>query len=143
MNDITNIEKYLSENKTLTYTFKGVSMNPLLKQGRDLFTVEAKTENRCKKNDVVLFRNPFGKLVLHRVVAVNSKDYVTMGDNCEKKEYGIKDDDIIGVMTSFCRKGKVIQVNDFRYRFYCIALSIVHPVINFFKSIKRRIKRNV
>ena len=62
MNDVTNrrrggaefpaggavsFEEYLDRNGSLTYSNLGVSMLPLLRQGRDLFTVEKKGPERC------------------------------------------------------------------------------------------------
>lgn len=113
-------EEYLEKNGTLIYRNIGVSMLPLLKQGRDLFIVEKKTENRCKKYDVVLFKRFDNKYVLHRVIKVNKDDYTIRGDNCVNKEYGVKDEDILGVMTSFVRKGKTYTVDNRLYRIYSV-----------------------
>ena len=111
-------EEYLEKNGSMTYSNVGVSMMPLLKQGRDLFTVRKKGKKRCKKYDVVLYRRPPDQYVLHRVIEVRENDYVILGDNCINKEYGIKDDDIIGVMTSYVHKGKSHTVKEFGYRLY-------------------------
>ena len=111
-------EEYLEKNGSMTYSNVGTSMMPLLKQGRDLFTVTKKGSERCRKYDVVLYRRPPDKYVLHRVVKVRESDYVILGDNCINKEYGITDDDILGVMTSFVHKGKQHTVNDMTYRIY-------------------------
>ena len=40
------------------------------------------------------------------------------GDNQFAKEKGIRDDQIIAVMTSFVRKGKPYKINSLRYRTY-------------------------
>ena len=49
-------EEYLRKYHTLTYKNVGVSMLPLLKQGRDSFTVhEVKPDESCKIWDVVLY----------------------------------------------------------------------------------------
>lgn len=106
------------KNGSMTYSNVGTSMMPLLKQGRDLFTVTKKGSERCRKYDVVLYRRPPDKYVLHRVVKVRENDYVILGDNCINKEYGITDGDILGVMTSFVHKGKQHTVNDMTYRIY-------------------------
>lgn len=111
-------EEYLEKNGSMTYSNVGTSMMPLLKQERDLFTVTKKGSERCRKYDVVLYRRPPDKYVLHRVVKVRENDYVILGDNCINKEYGITDDDILGVMTSFVHKGKQHTVNDMTYRIY-------------------------
>lgn len=111
-------EEYLEVHGELTYRNTGISMLPMLKQGRDLFTVEKKTEKRCRKYDVVLYRRPPDQYVLHRIVKVQDNDYVLCGDNCINTEKGITDDDIIGVMKSFVRKGKTHYPNELMYILY-------------------------
>ena len=111
-------EEYLDQYGTLTYTNVGVSMLPLLRQGKDLFTVEKKGKERCKAGDVVLYRRPPHAYVLHRIIQVRTEDYVILGDNCISKEYGITDEDIIGIMTAFVRNGKAHHVTDPAYRVY-------------------------
>ena len=110
-------EEYLEKNGSLTYTNVGVSMLPLLHQGRDLFTVRKKETQRCSVGDVVLYRRGT-HYILHRVMEVRNADYVMLGDNCITKEYGITDADIIGVMTSFVRNGKEYSIQDWKYRTY-------------------------
>ncbi|MEE0266154.1 MAG: S24/S26 family peptidase [Acutalibacteraceae bacterium] len=95
-------------------------MLPLLKQGRDLFIVKKKTQNRCKKYDVVLFKRADNKYVLHRIIKVNKDDYTIRGDNCVNKEYGVTDENILGVMTSFIRKGKEYTVENKLYKIYSV-----------------------
>ena len=114
----TGIEEYLAEHGSLTYRNVGTSMMPLLKQGRDVFTLTKKTGERCKKNDVALYKRKDHVYVLHRIVEVRDNDYVFLGDNCIKKEYGIRDEDILGVMTSFVHRGKKVRVDDPWYRMY-------------------------
>lgn len=54
MNEGISFEDYLSENDSLPDSNKGVSMLPLLREGKDLFTVAKKGSNRCipKEYDV-------------------------------------------------------------------------------------------
>ena len=118
MNDSVSLEKYLEENGTLTYANVGVSMLPLLREGRDLFIAEKKGPGRCSVGDVVLYRRPPDQYVLHRVVEVRPEDYVILGDNCISREYGITDGDIIGVMTGYVRGGKTHSVSEAGYRLY-------------------------
>lgn len=129
-------EQCLAEKGAMTYRIKGVSMQPMLRQGRDLFTVQQKKEARCKKYDVVLYRRPPNQYVLHRIIKVLPDGYVILGDNCIAKEYNIHDGDILGVMTSFLRKGRSIQVSDWRYQLYCHVWVFLHPVRIFFKRMK-------
>ena len=85
------LEECISKNGFLTYRIRGVSMQPMLRQGRDLFTVKKKESKRCKKYDVVLYRRSYDPYVLHRIIEVLPDSYVIRGDNCIVKEYNIKD----------------------------------------------------
>lgn len=112
-----NFEECLSKYGKLIYSNKGTSMLPLLREGKDLFVIEKKSSQRCRRGDVVLFRR--GKdYVLHRIVAVRNDDYVILGDNCITYERGIIDNDILGIMTAFVRNGREYSVNNLCYRIY-------------------------
>ena len=140
MNKFT-YEEFLEQNGFMTYSNTGVSMMPLLKQGRDLFTVQKKGNARCKKYDVVLYRRPPSSYVLHRIIQVREKDYVILGDNCINKEYGITDDDIIGVMTKYVHNGKEYTVKDLNYRMYSWIWVNFAPVRIFLKKLKNKLGR--
>ena len=118
MNSKIPMEEYLLKNGSLTYTNVGVSMLPLLRQGKDLFTIEKKGSAPLRVGDVVLYKRPANRYVLHRIVGIRPTDYVILGDNCMNREYGIKEEDILGVMTSFVRNGREYSVRDGRYRAY-------------------------
>ena len=139
-----SIEEYLNQHDTLTYRNVGVSMLPMLRQGRDLFTVKKKTEERCRKYDVVLFRKSPHVYLLHRVIKVRPDDYVMMGDNTITKEEGIKDRDILGVMTSFVHNGRQYRVNDLRYRLYIhLWVGLYRPARLFVRRAWRKASRMI
>ena len=140
---IINNEEYIQKNGSLTYTNVGVSMMPLLRQGKDLFTVTKRNGERCKKGDVVLYKRPPNKYVLHRIVEVRDNDYVILGDNCINKEYGIKDSDIIGVMTGYVRNGKEHSIYDKSYRLYSFMTMHTINLRISLKKIKLKIKKLV
>ena len=139
---MTDFEGYLNEHGKLIYTNVGVSMLPLLRQGKDLFILQKK-KGRCNVGDVVLYRRKH-QYVLHRVIEVKTNDYVILGDNCIEKEYGITDDDILAVMTNFVRNGKNYTVRNLGYRFYSfIWLRTIKPRVFMKKTlsfVKRLIK---
>lgn len=55
-------EEYFKRHTELIYRNVGVSMLPMLKQGRDLFILKKKTDQRCKKYDVVLYYENQGNM---------------------------------------------------------------------------------
>lgn len=111
-------EEELAASGRLIYTNVGDSMMPLLRQHRDLMVISKKPEGRLKRYDVPLYRRDDGQYVLHRILRVRTDDYVICGDNRCKREYGITDRHIIGVLTAIIRDGKEIPVTDLRYRIY-------------------------
>ena len=144
MSDPISYEDYLEEYGTLTYSNVGTSMLPLLRQGKDLFTVERKAPGtRCKVGEVVLFRRPPDKYVLHRVIEVLPDGYTIMGDNCVTKERGVRDEDILGVMTGFVRKGKAHSVDERGYRAYSAVTMAMTPVRVFAKKAINRLRRSL
>lgn len=136
----TTYEEELNRTGRFTYTCSGVSMLPLLRQHKDLFTIEKK-QGRYEKFDVVLYKRPPKSYVLHRIVEVREKDYVILGDNCINKEYGIRDEDILGVMTSFVRNGKEYPVSHKGYRLYAVVWYFFYPLRRFVMKCKLRCKR--
>ena len=117
MSDYTKYEDEIREKGIIIHTNKGVSMMPLLREDRDVMIIERVT-GRLKKYDVPLYKRPNGQYVLHRILKVRENDYVICGDHCINKEYGITDDNIIGVLTGVIRDGKHISVKDRGYLFY-------------------------
>ena len=102
----------------LIYTNIGTSMLPLLRQKRDLMIIDKKNDERCKKYDAVLYKRANGQYVLHRILKVRKNDYVICGDNCYRKEYGVTDNQILGVLTAVVRDGKTVYTSNRKYLLY-------------------------
>ena len=113
----SSFEEELDKKGILVYTNKGNSMYPLIRQGKDVLIIK-KCNTRLKKMDVPLYKRESGQYVLHRIVKVNSNDYVIRGDNTYSNETGIRDDQILGVLSGVIREGKEISVNSFSYKLY-------------------------
>ncbi len=107
----SSFEEILEKERRLVYYNVGDSMLPLIRQGRDLVVIE-RTSVRLKKFDVPLFRRPDGTYVLHRIVRVRNEDYVVRGDNRWHKETGVRDEQILGVLTAVIRDGKEVSIRD-------------------------------
>ena len=141
--DKLRYEDYIEQNGSLTYTNVGVSMLPLLRQGKDMFIVSKRDGQRCKVGDVVLYKRPPDQYVLHRIIKVRQNDYVILGDNCVNREYGTRDEDILGVMTGFQRKGRNYTVQNFRYRLYSRWRVLTTPVRIPMKKLTSALKRKI
>ena len=113
----TNFESELEKNGSFIYTNVGHSMMPMLRPNRDLSIISKRLSVRYRKYDVVLYRRE-NHYVLHRILKVRKKDYIICGDHNWRREYGITDEEIIGVLVSFVRDGKKIACSNKRYMVY-------------------------
>lgn len=102
----------------VTFTPRGTSMLPMLRDGEDVVVLE-KPKRRLNLYDVAFYKRDNGQYVLHRVYNFEANGcYVMCGDNQFALEHGIRNDQIIAVMTAFFRKGKSYTLQSFTYRFY-------------------------
>ena len=117
MNNIT-IEQGLLDNGFIIYGFKGTSMNPLLKSGRDKAYIE-KVTKPLKKGDIALYKRDTGEYVLHRVIRAKNGVYAFCGDNHFAIEPNITDSQILGVCTGYFKGDKFIKFEkSFKYKLY-------------------------
>lgn len=138
----STFEEELRRTGRLVYTNVGDSMLPLIREGRDLLIIE-RVSGRLKKYDVPLYKRDSGQYVLHRILRVRDGDYVICGDNRYKKEYGITDRHIIGVLTGVVRDGKTVSVTDKKYRIYVHLWCGFFPVRAFVLRVRDFLKRRV
>lgn len=121
-------EQELAQKGTLIYTTVGFSMRPFLRSGEDLMVIQARGTPRFQPRDVVLYRRKSGKYVLHRIMWVRKDDYILCGDNRWDLEPGIRDEQILGVLTAVIRNGKRVDVNSTAYRAKVFGWWLVYPV---------------
>ena len=115
----------LASGGTVTFTPHGTSMLPMLRDGKDVVVLSRPSGN--------------GQYVLHRVIDFERNgDYVMCGDNQFKREKGIRDDQIIAVMTGFCRKGVTYTPASVRYRAYISFWYYTRFPRRCIRSLKRR-----
>ena len=120
----TTFEEELARSGAIAFTNVGVSMKPLIRQGRDVMRIEALGDRPVKKYDAVLFRRPGvqgrGAYVLHRVLKCRKDgSFWIVGDNCTEGENVVREN-ILGVLTAVSRGKKLLKVGDFSYRLYLL-----------------------
>lgn len=134
-------EEILNETGYFFYKSIGISMRPLIYEGRDFIIIRKRPTTRLKKYDVVLFRksdsNGYNRYVLHRILKVNPNGtYWIVGDNCIRGDT-VKEENIIGVLTEIKRKGKIIHETDFFYRLYIYLWCAPYPMRFLLLGIRR------
>ena len=141
----SSYEQVLEEQGRLVYSNTGYSMLPLLRQHRDLMVIEARPKGRCKKYDAVLYRRD-NQYILHRILKVRPNDYVICGDHNWIREFGIKDEQIVGILKAVVRDGKEISVTDWKMRLYAhlwCDFYYVRAGVLITMDLLRRIKRKI
>ena len=131
---MSTIEEILARDGKLVYRIRGVSMNPMLVQNRDLVIISVPA-GRLKKYDVALYRRG-DEHVLHRVIKVRDDGYRIRGDNTFFLE-SVPDDAVIGVLTAFVRKGKNHSVTSRAYKAYARFWNAVYPARFMYQKLRR------
>lgn len=150
-----NTEEYLDEIVKILQTGKqamipisGSSMTPFLCAQRDFVLLESSKDHAIKKGDIVLFRRPTGKFVLHRVWSVNKETFKMVGDGQQFIEGPISASQIKAVVIAVKRKGKWLKKWSFENLFFQWIWIRVIPfrvkilqLYSFVKNIKARMAK--
>lgn len=154
-NNKITFEEELVRHGSIVFINKGNSMMPLLREDKDLMVITRRPVDsegnllRCKKYDVILYKRG-SSYILHRILKVLPEGYVICGDHNWRREYDIREEQILGVLTSFVRDGAETQVTNRRYMCYVHLWCDFFPIRalllrlkTFFGRIKRKIKRKI
>ena len=136
------IRERLAAGQTVRYLpFRGVSMMPMLRQGKD--TVEiAPLPEKLQKYDLPVYQYPSGKVVMHRIVDVKDDHYVCLGDNTYVYEK-VRREQIVAMVCAFYRGDRRISVEAPGYRLYCRFWCAAYPVRKLLRRAKHWLGRRL
>lgn len=138
------IRERLAAGQDVRFTPRGISMQPMLRNGRDT-VVLSPVKGPLKKYDLPLYRREDGQFVLHRIVACGDNEYTCIGDNQFILEPGVRQEQLIAVVTAFVRNGRERHVTDPGYRIYCRLWHMSRPVRHIWRRgigwIRRSLKK--
>ena len=127
----------LSRGQTVRFMPRGISMLPLIREGKDSVTLSSITQP-LRKYDIVLYQRDNGKYILHRIIKVS--DTITcVGDNQVQVETGLRRDQMIAVVVAYSREGKVHSVKELRYKLYCRVWHCCWLVRRVLSKVKRKL----
>ena len=136
------IRERLAAGQSIKFSPRGVSMLPMLRQGIDSVVLSPVPE-KLKKYDLPLYQRDDGKYILHRIVAVGDS-YTCMGDNQFVAETGVRQDQMIALVTGFYRKEKYHRVTEPGYLLYCRFWHYSRPIRHFVRRgigwLRRKLK---
>lgn len=119
-------ERLNAGQKVRFLAFRGVSMRPMLRQGKDSVELSPLPQH-LQKYDLPVYRYPNGKYVMHRVIEVRDNCYVCLGDNTYRYEY-VDPQWMIGVVSAFKRGDREISVTNPLYRLYSRVWVALYPI---------------
>ena len=133
------IRKLISEGRTVSLTVKGNSMNPFLVSLRDQMTLGPWKDEDIRKGCVALVKDIRGNYLIHRIISRDGNTVTLIGDgNVGLYEKAITDE-IIGIMYSITRKGKVWKADDRMWKLYSWFWMLILPVRRWPLGLWRRI----
>lgn len=126
--------QYLSENnELLLYRTFGKSMMPFIKSGE---TVIVSTDYELKDYDILCYRRPDGKVIVHRAVGVKDGKYLVKGDNTFYDEW-IEKSQIIGVAVCRISSGEKIEDLTLKRRKILAKIHNFYPIKRLFNVFYR------
>jgi hypothetical protein len=138
------LAEVLREQGHIIGTPAGSSMWPILRSQRDTVLL-ASPSGRLKRLDIALYRRRNGQAILHRVLKVRSLDYGLCGDNQWAIEYGITDEQILGVVEGIYRDEKYIPCSHPFYRLlavtWCLSLNLRWLLLHSLQLLQRATRR--
>ena len=116
MTEESQILGQLKQGLPVVMNTRGISMRPLLRQGKTQVLIEP-LHRELEIGELPLFLRQDGRLVIHRLVGRDPQNYHTRGDNCISGE-SFPRENAYGVVTRIYRGQKALEVTDWRYRAY-------------------------
>lgn len=112
----TDISELLEEGATFKIVVRGYSMLPLLGFGHDTIILRRVDKSEDISGRIAMFRNERGRIVVHRIIGINSGIVSLRGDGNLYQVEQCKREDIIAVLESVVREnGKEISCTSRRW----------------------------
>lgn len=133
----------LAENRSAEITTTGNSMRPMLHDRES--RVRLAKPGKLKKGDLPLYQRENGTYVLHRIVAVTGDTFTCCGDAQWHLETGLREEQVLAVVTDFTWHGQWVSCDAGLYRFYWKFWVLIRPVRHLvfggFNRIRRMLKK--
>ena len=133
------IREELAAGRSVTFSPRGTSMLPMLREGLDSVTLSPLPE-KLQKYDLPLYRRNNGQYVLHRIIRAGDT-YTCIGDNQFIPEKDLRQDQMIALVTAFRRGSRTYSVHSPAYRLYCRVWHLSRPVRYPFRMIRGLLRR--
>jgi hypothetical protein len=133
------IRTLISKGHTVSLTVKGNSMNPFIVHLRDQMTLGPWKDEDIRKGCVALVKDIRGNYLIHRIIKRDEKTVTLIGDGNVGLYETAKTNDIIGIMYSITRKGKVWSTDSKVWKLYSWIWMFILPLRRWPLGLWRRI----
>lgn len=133
------ISEIVSTGGSAEITVTGNSMWPMLLH--KVSKVRVARVHELKVGDIPLYKRDSGEYILHRIVGMDDAGYICSGDHQWQLERGIREDQIICVVTHFQRQKKWTSCESRLYKSYIRIWGLLRPARHVKDALVRRIKR--
>lgn len=134
------IEEIIKDGGCVPLVVTGSSMEPFLKDGRDIVWLRTCTKSDFKCGRILLFKREDGSMVLHRIRKVLRDDELLMNGDaqfwCEKTNKN----QAVAVVSHIERSGKKISCDSFLYKTKSKVWHILKPLRPLIMRVQRRLK---
>ena len=111
-----DITELLEEGVTFKIVVRGYSMLPLLGFGRDTIILRRVNSSEDISGRIAMFRNENGRIVVHRIIGINSGIVSLRGDGNLYQVEQCKREEIVAVLESVVREnGKEVSCTSRRW----------------------------
>lgn len=114
---IPSLLELLDKVECVPLVISGSSMAPFLVHNRDTVYL-SKIQRPLKRGDMILYRRSNGRYVLHRIYRAGQGTYTLIGDAQTALEQGIFPDQVLALVSTVRRKGKLLQPGSFWWEFF-------------------------
>lgn len=135
---LSEVVKLLSEHRQVTIKAKGNSMMPFIVGGED--SVILQKELTYGVGDIVLAEVTPGSFVLHRILKIDAKEVVLMGDGNVTGVEKCSLDAIHGRAIGIIRRGKQLDCTRRSHRLKARVWKALLPIRRYLLAIYRRIR---
>lgn len=120
------LKELIEQGKEVPLTIRGNSMAPFLVDTRDTILISP-VAKELKRGDMAIFQRINGQYVMHRIRYIHNGKYYFIGDAQTVTEGPIDREQIFGVITAVCRKGKWLSPGAFWWEFFARVWLAVIP----------------
>lgn len=138
--NLQNAAEALKIKEQVEVLTKGASMEPLLREHRDIAQI-SRAKPPFEKGDIVLYTRDNQNFILHRIVKIEKEGFVIRGDNNSFYERDIREEDIIGILTAVYRKGRYMPKESAKFKMFGILNKVRFPFMIVCRKARQLIKK--